>query len=138
MPPAGKRVADPRRATSLDCCSRSPPRRAREASSSSPTTASKGGWTHREFGAPLGRAVGVRARIISSPRFLLALGSRLDRLLRGDRAKLTADRVAYFCHPDWVASSRARALRPSYGARASTPSQGLADTAAWYQEHGWL
>src|SRR5207248_10760879 len=37
-----------------------------------------GGWTHREFGAALARAVGVPARTIFTPRFLLALGSRLD------------------------------------------------------------
>ena len=68
-----------------------------------PDDGRKGGWTHREFGDALGRAVGVRARTISTPRFVLALGSRLDRLLRRGRAKLTPDRVAYFCHPDWVA-----------------------------------
>src|SRR5207244_1281065 len=44
-----------------------------------------GGWTHREFGAALAQAVGVPARTIATPRFLLALGSRLDRLLRRDR-----------------------------------------------------
>ena len=62
-----------------------------------------GGWTHREFGQALGRAVGRRgAARLSAPRALLTLAARADRLVRGDKAKLTADRAAYFCHPDWA------------------------------------
>jgi nucleoside-diphosphate-sugar epimerase len=102
-----------------------------------PDDGRKGGWTHREFGDALGRAVGVRARTISTPRFLLALGSRLDRLLRRDRAKLTPDRVAYFCHPDWVATPE-RAAPPDLWRPRIDTDQGLADTGAWYREHGWL
>jgi len=96
-----------------------------------------GGWSHREFGDALGEAVGTPARTISTPRFLLAIGSRLDRLWRGDKAKLTPDRVAYFCHPDWVASTD---LRPSpylWKPRIETV-RGLKETAAWYRDKGWL
>jgi nucleoside-diphosphate-sugar epimerase len=96
-----------------------------------------GGWTHREFGAALAQAVGVPARTIATPRFLLALGSRLDRLLRRDRAKLTPDRVAYFCHPDWVASPERPPPPDLWRPRIET-EQGLADTAAWYRAQGWL
>jgi nucleoside-diphosphate-sugar epimerase len=102
-----------------------------------PDDGRKGGWTHRQFGDALGRSVGVRARTISTPRFVLALGSRLDRLLRRGRAKLTPDRVAYFCHPDWVARAEHTPPRALWRPRIDT-QQGLADTARWYQEQGWL
>jgi len=32
----------------------------------------------------------------------------MDRLVRGDGAKLTADRVRYLCHTDWVADPSKR------------------------------
>jgi len=95
------------------------------------------GWTHREFGDALGRAVGVPARTISTPRFLLAIGSRLDTLLRRDKAKLTPDRVAYFCHPDWVVSSERKPPANLWQPRIET-GQGLVETAAWYRDKGWL
>jgi nucleoside-diphosphate-sugar epimerase len=95
------------------------------------------GWTHREFGDALGRAVGVRARTISTPRFLLSAGSHLDRLVRGDKAKLTPDRVAYFCHDDWVASSE-RKVPPEVWKPQIATGTGLAETAAWYRARGWL
>src|SRR5437868_3758693 len=69
-----------------------------------PDDGQPGGWTHREFGDALAKAVGVPARTISTPRFLLAIGSRLDRLVRRDEAQLTPDRVAAVCHTDWDAS----------------------------------
>ena len=96
-----------------------------------------GGWTHREFGAALGRAVGVPARTIATPRFLLALGSRFDRLLRRDKAKLTPDRVAYFCHPDWVARASLAPPPDLWRSQVDT-EEGLKDTAIWYSEQGWL
>ena len=95
------------------------------------------GWSHREFGEALGNAVGVPARTISTPRFLLAVGSRLDQLVRGSRAKLTPDRVAYFCHPDWVASPDFRPQAELWKPRIPT-EDGLKDTAIWYRTQGWL
>ena len=96
-----------------------------------------GGWTHREFGDALGKAVGVPARTVSTPRFLLAIGSRFDMLLRRDRAKLTPDRVAYFCHPDWVASTDRAPTTELWQPRIPT-DQGLKLTAGWYRAQGWL
>ena len=95
------------------------------------------GWTHREFGDALGRAVGVPTRTVSTPRFLLAIGSRLDRLLRRENARLTPDRVAYFCHPDWVAS-RDRAVSPGLWQPQVPTDAGLKQTADWYRAQGWL
>ena len=100
-----------------------------------PDDGKPGGWTHREFGEALGQAVGTSARTIATPRLLLSLASRIDRLVRGRNAKLTADRVAYFCHSDWVVD--AAHAPPSWHAEVPT-LQGLADTAAWYRSAGWL
>jgi len=96
-----------------------------------------GGWTHREFGDALAKAVGVPARTVSTPRFLLAIGSRLDVLLRRDNARLTPDRVAYFCHPDWVASPE-RAAPPELWQPQIPTDQGLKQTADWYRAQGWI
>jgi nucleoside-diphosphate-sugar epimerase len=96
-----------------------------------------GGWTHKEFAAALASAFGRRAASISVPAGLLKVGARADRLLRGNAAKLTADRAAYFSHPDWVVD---RALAPPpeiWAPRIATP-QGLASTAGWYRAQGWL
>ncbi len=96
-----------------------------------------GGWTHREFGEALGRAVGRKVRTLSAPRLLIALAARADRLMRGKNAKLTPDRAAYFCHPDWVVSPDRSP--PTMLWRPSIPTEaGLADTARWYREKGWL
>src|SRR3546814_2209004 len=63
-----------------------------------------GGWTHDEFANAIGRAVGQRVMPMALPQPLLRLVARGDRLVRGARARLTPDRVAYFCHPDWTRS----------------------------------
>jgi nucleoside-diphosphate-sugar epimerase len=102
-----------------------------------PDDGREGGWTHREFGDALGRAVGVPARTVSTPRFLLAIGSRLDVILRRDRAKLTPDRVAYFCHPDWVAGPDRKPPLQLWQPAIPT-NDGLRQTAHWYHANGWL
>ncbi len=96
-----------------------------------------GGWSHREFGDALGTAVGTPVRTISTPRFLLSLAARADRLIRRGNAKLTADRVAYFCHPDWVVSPQ-RTAPPDFWKPQVETVRGLAETAAWYEREGWL
>ena len=102
-----------------------------------PDDGREGGWTHEEFGQALGRAVGRRVITISTPRSLLKLGARIDGLARGKAAKLTSDRVSYFCHPDWT-------VHPSRGAPEElwmpviATDEGLAATARWYRGEGWL
>ena len=96
-----------------------------------------GGWSHDEFGAALGVAVGRNALTLHTPAALLRLGAHADRLLRGDKAKLTADRAAYFCHPDWVVDP-AKAVPPGFWEPSIPTAQGLADTARWYRAAGWL
>lgn len=96
-----------------------------------------GGWSHRDFGQALGVAVGKRPLILSAPAALLKLGARADQLIRRSKAKLTADRAAYFSHKDWVIDT---AKRPPADVwiPAIPADQGLADTAAWYRSNGWL
>ncbi|MEO8142521.1 MAG: NAD-dependent epimerase/dehydratase family protein [Sphingomicrobium sp.] len=96
-----------------------------------------GGYSHVEFGRSLGQAVGRPVRTLSMPGPVLGLAARIDRLFRGTNAKLTPDRAAYFCHPDWVAAPD-RAPPPAlWKAQIPTP-QGLAETAAWYRSEGLL
>ena len=97
----------------------------------------QGGWTHGEFANALADAFGRRASSLSMPAAVLRFGARADRLLRGDAAKLTADRAAYFSHPDWVVDPARAAPAEYWTPRIDTP-QGLAATAAWYRAQGWL
>jgi len=96
-----------------------------------------GGWTHREFGQALGRAVGRKVTTLSAPRVLLSLAARADTWVRGPRAKLTRDRAAYFCHPDWTVSPDRAAPAGLWQPQIDTEA-GLAATAQWYQAQGWL
>ena len=102
-----------------------------------PDDGKRGGWTHREFARALAAAVGTRAAVISSPGLLLRLAARADQLLRGEKAKLTVDRAAYFSHRNWVVEPKRAAPAKLWRAQIDTV-QGLADTAAWYREKGWL
>jgi nucleoside-diphosphate-sugar epimerase len=102
-----------------------------------PDDGREGGWSHKEFARALGRAVARRHVSLSAPRPLMHLAARLDRLVRRGGAKLTPDRAAYFCHPDWVVNSGRCPPTGLWHPRIET-EQGLAATAAWYREHGWL
>jgi uncharacterized protein YbjT (DUF2867 family) len=102
-----------------------------------PDDAHEGGWEHRHFARTLGRVYGRRAATLAMPKPVLRLASRLDRLVRRDRAKLTADRVNYFCHPDWVAAAERRPPERLWQPQVKTPT-GLKETADWYKAEGWL
>lgn len=96
-----------------------------------------GGWTHRELAAALGQAVGRRALVFAMPRPAVRLGAMLDGLLRRGRAKLTPDRSAYFCHPDWVANPQLAPPAKLWRAAIDT-HDGLKQTADWYRSQEWL
>jgi uncharacterized protein YbjT (DUF2867 family) len=96
-----------------------------------------GGWTHEEFGRALGKALGRKVATVSTPRPLLDLCATIDRWIRRDRAKLTADRVAYFCHPDWMVDP-GRGVPSNLWQPQVETVQGLTDTGRWYREAGWL
>lgn len=96
-----------------------------------------GGWTHREFARALADAVGTKAAVISSPGFLLRLAARADHLFRGENAKLTVDRAAYFSHRNWVVEAK-RTCPPELWRPQVDTLQGLRETAYWYRSKNWL
>ena len=102
-----------------------------------PDDGSENGWDHRHFARTLGRILGRRAATVAMPRMVMKGASRLDRLVRRDRAKLTPDRVRYFCHPDWVVTAEARPPHTLWRPAIRTPT-GLKATAEWYRQQGWL
>jgi len=96
------------------------------------------GWGTMEMARAIGDAVGRRVLLpLPLPKALLMLGARADGLVRRSRAKLTPDRVAYFCHADWTAAPHARPPATLWQAETPTPA-GLAATARWYAQAGWL
>jgi nucleoside-diphosphate-sugar epimerase len=95
------------------------------------------GWSHREFAKALGRAVGTRPAIVSSPGIVLRLAARADQLFRGPKAKLTVDRAAYFSHRNWVIEPK-RGCPPGLWQPRIPTEQGLKETADWYRAQGWL
>jgi nucleoside-diphosphate-sugar epimerase len=96
-----------------------------------------GGWTHAAFARAIGAAVGRRVLPLHLPPAFLTIAARADRLLRRGKAKLTADRVAYFCHPDWTIDPLKRPPPDLWQPRIDT-HDGLAETARWYRAHGLL
>lgn len=95
------------------------------------------GWAHHELAQSIGAAVGKRVWAPHVPGGVLHAAARLDRLVRGDRAKLTPDRASYMSHPDWV-SDPVRAVPPGLWQPQIETSDGLRETAHWYRAAGWL
>jgi nucleoside-diphosphate-sugar epimerase len=102
-----------------------------------PDDGKSGGWTHREFARALGRAVGTKPAIVSSPGILLRLAAHADQLFRGPKAKLTVDRAAYFAHRNWVVDPKLGSPEDLWQPQIPT-DQGLKETADWYRAQTWL
>lgn len=100
-----------------------------------PDDGTPNGWDHRDFARAIGAAMGKKVLPLSLPRPVLNLIAALDGLFRGKKAKLTPDRVAYFCHRDWVSHARppADVWMPSEDTQSA-----LAATAQWYRAQGLL
>ncbi|MFC3173590.1 NAD-dependent epimerase/dehydratase family protein [Novosphingobium bradum] len=96
-----------------------------------------GGWSHYEIARAIGWAVGRRPLVLHLPPAMLHRIARLDGWWRKAAAKLTADRVSYMCHPDWVVSERARPPVRLWQPQVETRG-GLKATADWYRAQGWL
>jgi len=95
------------------------------------------GLSHRELARAFGEALDRRIRTARVPKPLLHGISFFEQLVRGKKAKLTADRVRYFCHPDWV--SRRSMAPPARIWKAKVPTvAGLRATAEAYRDAGWL
>ncbi|MBU7579112.1 MAG: NAD(P)-dependent oxidoreductase [Porphyrobacter sp.] len=103
-----------------------------------PDDGREGGWSHKELAAAIGRAMG-RPVVFAPhlPRAVLEAAAAADRLARGDRAKLTADRVGYMCHPNWVARFD-RKPPPGLWQPKIGGEEGLKATAEWYKREGWV
>jgi nucleoside-diphosphate-sugar epimerase len=95
------------------------------------------GWTHKQLAQAIGRAVGRKNVSLSMPGAMLKLGAVVDQLVRRERAKLSADRAAYFGHRDWVVNPDRRPPGELWHPQVET-EQGLAETASWYRAEGWL
>ncbi|WP_292970359.1 NAD(P)-dependent oxidoreductase [Novosphingobium sp.] len=95
------------------------------------------GWSHYELARAVGWAMGRRPWVVHLSRKSLERAARVDRSVRGARARLTKDRVGYMAHPDWVVS---HGQRPPQGLwRPLIPTrEGLKATAKWYRDNGWL
>jgi len=102
-----------------------------------PDDGTEGGWAHRHFALTLGRTFNKRAAAIHMPPMVMRAAARADRLVRRGKAKLTPDRVRYFCHPDWVAAAERRPPPRLWEPQIPTPA-GLKETAEWYRQEGWL
>ena len=96
-----------------------------------------GGWAHPALARAIGEAVGRPVRVIEVPGMVLRLAARLDRAVRGGRAKLTPDRARYMAYPDWVVDAAQRPDPALWAARVPT-DQGLAETAQWYRGEGLI
>lgn len=96
-----------------------------------------GSWIQDDFAQAIGRAVGRDIKTIAIPKTVLNLAAKIDRLTRGEGAKLTADRVRYFCYDDWSIDPARRPAAELWQPQIDT-AQGLKETAAWYRQEGWL
>lgn len=96
-----------------------------------------GGWGHRELAQAIGWAVGREPWVPHLSRQWLKRLAKLDGMLRGDKAKLTLDRVCYMTHPDWVSDKGAAVPADLWRPRMNT-RDGLKATANWYRKERWL
>lgn len=102
-----------------------------------PDDSHEGGYEHGELAKLIGKAVGKSVIAPNMPAPLLRLAAKGDRLLRGDKAKLTPDRVGYMVHSDWVCRPERAVPTDIWTPRIPGP-EGLAQTARWYEVEGWL
>lgn len=102
-----------------------------------PDDGREGGWSHKELAKAIGKAVGRPVFAPHLPASALGAAARADRILRGDKAKLTPDRVGYMCHPNWVVRSMKAVPEKVWQPRISG-EEGLSATAKWYRDAGWL
>lgn len=93
-----------------------------------------------ELGQLIASALRVAGRPLRLPEFVAAAAGRiadLYALARGRPEIFSSQKVIEMLAPAWVCSAD-KAAR-DFGWRASTPlPDGLATTARWYREHGWL
>lgn len=134
LPPPGRLsviAVDDLAALLLALATNDAPRRTYEPDDATP------GYAHADYARMIGESVGRRVLPLPLPAALLSLSARIDRAVRGDRARLTPDRVAYFSHPDWTIDPERRPP-PSLWLPVVLTPEGLKATAAWYRAQGLL
>ena len=92
---------------------------------------------HADYARAIGRALGRRVVCLPLPAIMLRLGARIDRLVRGSRARLTPDRAGYLAHPDWAVGP-ARRPPPDLWSPRFPLDAGMAATVGWYRAQGLL
>ncbi|HTM95835.1 MAG TPA: NAD-dependent epimerase/dehydratase family protein [Croceibacterium sp.] len=95
------------------------------------------GWSHRELAQAIGRAVGRQVWVPHLSEPLLRAVAAIDAALRGNKAKLTPDRIGYMVHRDWVVQRGADVPKSLWRPEIPT-AEGLQATARWYRTQGWL
>lgn len=95
------------------------------------------GWSHESLARAMGWAVGKRVSVLHAPAGLMRLAAKGDRMIRGDKARLTPDRAAYFAHPDWVVTQGRQPPDSLWQPEIET-REGLKAAADWYRAAGWL
>lgn len=96
-----------------------------------------GGYSHSDFARMIGDAVGKKIIPLPMPRALLKFAGWADPFVRNGQAKLTSDRAAYLCHPDWTCTPDHRPPAKLWQPEIAT-QQGLRNAANWYRAEGLL
>ena len=102
-----------------------------------PDDGHKHGWSHYELARAVGWAMGRRPWVVHLGRRSLERAAKADRFVRGNKARLTPDRVGYMSHPDWVVSPFAHPPAELWQPEIAT-REGLKATAKWYRDNKWL
>jgi nucleoside-diphosphate-sugar epimerase len=97
-------------------------------------------FTSLDFARGIARAVGRKARIVHLPatlaRSLLTVTGMLARIA-GRATVLNRDKANEFLAPAWTGDPAPLARDTGWEARYDLAA-GLADTARWYREQGWI
>ena len=97
-------------------------------------------FTSAEFVRAVARAIGRRARVIPLPLGLARAALSVTELAAraaGRATILTADKAHEFFQAAWTGDPAPLARDAGWVAERNL-ERGLAETAAWYREHGWL
>lgn len=96
--------------------------------------------TWRQLTAAVGHGLGVRTKRVGVPGWMLSLATRANATygrVRHRASALTPDRVSEVRALNWACSSQA--IRDELGWQPTTTlAEGIAATAHWYRDAGWL
>ena len=93
--------------------------------------------TRAALAEAIGTAMGRKPWVPHMSRGTLDWISRIEGWVRPGKVKLSADRVSYMVHPDWVVTSGHAVPARRWKPKVRT-ADGLRATAEWYRRQGWL